>query len=553
MNKRLEQKFKVAIYLRLSKDDGDLSLSENGKTESNSIHNQRELLLEYLRKHPDMELFDEFKDDGYTGTNFDRPEFQRMLECIWRGKVNCVLVKDLSRFGRDYIECGRYIEKTFPQLGVRFIALNDDYDTETRSGSDHILVPFKNLINDSYSRDISMKVRTNLEVKRRQGAYTGNYAPYGYRKDPSDNSRLIIDENAAGVVRDIFKWKMEGFSPSQIAKRLETTGVLSPAEYKRESGSRYVTGFQGGKKASWSNVTVGRKLGNEVYTGVLAQGKRTTPNYKTKGEIYKNPSAWDRVEGTHEPIIPRPQFDLVQQLMREKTRAGSASGTVQPYCGRIYCGSCHSPMFRKTVNSAGKQYAYYVCSANKLDKEQCSKHNIREDVLDAAVLATVQRQIEVVLEMEKALKQIDALAWETSELGKIQAGIQYQEQVIEKNNALRLGLYEDLNEGILTREEFLSMKEDVSQRIEAARQAIAQLTEDKNNIAHGMDEQQGWLAQFRKYENITEINRMVVVNLIERVNVYEGAEIEVVFRQRDQFNGIMKFLDEHCRQTREVG
>ncbi len=553
MNKRLEREFKVAIYLRLSKDDGDLSLSENGKSESNSIHNQRELLLEYLHKHPEMKLYGEFKDDGYTGTNFDRPEFQRMLDCIRRGEVNCVLVKDLSRFGRDYIDCGRYIEKTFPMLGVRFISLNDGYDTAAKNGSDHILVPFKNLINDSYSRDISIKVRTNLEVKRRQGTYTGNYAPYGYQKDPKDKGHLIIDENAAGVVRDIFKWKMEGYSPSQIAKKLETAGVLSPAEYKKEMGSRYATGFQTGKKAAWSNVTVGRILENEVYTGILAQGKRTSPNYKTKGLIYKDPSEWDRAEGLHEPIISRPQFDLVQHLLKEDTRAGSHDSPVSPYGGRVFCADCQSPMFRKTVNSGGKRYIYYVCSANKLDKTRCSKHSIREDVLDAAVLATVQQQIEVILELEKTLSQIDALAWETSELGKIESGIHYQEQIIEKNSALRLGLYEDLNEGILTKEEFLSMKQEVSQRIEAAQQAIEQFMEDKNNIRHGMDQQQGWLAQFRKFQNVTEINRLVVVSLIERVNVYEGSEIEVVFRQQDQVNDIMRFLEGHSQAVKEVG
>ena len=290
-----------------------------------------------------------------------------------------------------------------------------------------------------------------------------------------------------------------------------------------------------------------------MYTGILAQGKRTSPNYKTKGLIYKDPSEWDRAEGLHEPIISRPQFDLVQHLLKEDTRAGSHDSPVSPYGGRVFCADCQSPMFRKTVNSGGKRYIYYVCSANKLDKTRCSKHSIREDVLDAAVLATVQQQIEVILELEKTLSQIDALAWETSELGKIESGIHYQEQIIEKNSALRLGLYEDLNEGILTKEEFLSMKQEVSQRIEAAQQAIEQFMEDKNNIRHGMDQQQGWLAQFRKFQNVTEINRLVVVSLIERVNVYEGSEIEVVFRQQDQVNDIMRFLEGHSQAVKEVG
>lgn len=553
MSKRLEQKFKVAIYLRLSKDDGDLSLSENGKSESNSIHNQRELLMEYISNHPEMDLYDEFKDDGYTGTNFDRPDFQRMLESIRRGEVNCVLVKDLSRFGRDYIDCGKYIEKVFPRLGVRFISLNDHFDTAVSSSSDNIIVPFKNLINDSYSRDISIKVRTNLDGKRRQGDYIGNYAPYGYRKDPSNKNSLLIDEDAAKVVRDIFKWKVEGFSPEQIAEKLNTMGILSPAEYKRAAGIRFATSFQSGAKAYWSHVSVRRILTNEIYIGVLVQGKRMAPTYKTKKTILRDSSEWVRIENTHEAIISRPQFDLVQQLMTEDTRASAGGGAVQPFCGRIFCGDCGSPMFRKTVNTGKKRYVYYVCSANKQDKSQCSKHSIRENVLDETVLATVQRQIEVILEMEKAMSEIDALSWETSEVAKIEAGIRYQDQIIEKNNALRLGIYEDLHDGILTKDEFLSMKEEFTARIDEAQGIIAQLNVDKGNIQHGMSQQQGWLAQFKQYRNITEISRLVVVNLIERVNIYEGAEIEVVFRQADQFESIMNFLAEHRQLVREVG
>ena len=235
--------YHAAIYLRLSKDDGDISFSSK-KQESNSIQSQRELLTAFLRQHPEMELYGEYKDDGWTGTNFDRPDFQRMLEDVKAGKINCIVVKDLSRFGRDYILCGKYIEKVFPQLGVRFIAVNDGYDTLTATGTDSIVVPFKNLINDSYSRDISIKVRTNLEVKRRQGACIANFAVYGYAKDPEDKNHLVEDPYAAGVVRDIFTWAVEGLSPGSIASRLNQLGVLSPMEYKKSQGLRFKTQFK---------------------------------------------------------------------------------------------------------------------------------------------------------------------------------------------------------------------------------------------------------------------------------------------------------------------
>lgn len=539
-----DQLFKVAIYLRLSKDDGDFSSAENGKSESDSIHNQRELLVSFLAKHPEMELYDEYKDDGRTGTNFDRPDFKRMMDDVRKGNVNCVIVKDLSRFGRDYIECGKYIEKIFPQLGVRFISINDGFDTEAAGSADSIVIPFKNLINDSYSRDISIKVRSNLDVKRKNGEFIANFAVYGYEKDPENKNRLIVDECAAEVVRDIFKWKIEGLSPNRIAAKLNELGILSPMEYKKSRGSKFKTEFKSSGKALWSHVAVRRILKNEVYTGVLVQGKRTTPNYKTKKFIYKNESEWVRVEDRHEAIIPRPQFDLVQQLLREDTRASAEKTTVHPFCGRIFCGDCNAPAVRKTVNSCGKQYVYYVCSANKADRSVCSKHSIREDVLEKAVLATIQQQIAVILDMDLAMQQIEALSWEKAEIKKIDANIEYQNQIIEKNNALRLGVYEDLRAGILTKEEFLTLKDEFAARIDTAKQLIDQLASDKSGIQHGLSKQQSWLSQFQKYKNISEITRIVVVNLIERINVFEGSEIEVVFRQRDQFADIMSFLEE---------
>lgn len=536
------QIFKVAIYLRLSKDDGDFSSEK--KSESNSIHNQRELLMTFLAKHHEMELCGEYKDDGWTGTNFDRPDFARMMDDVRKGTVNCIIVKDLSRFGRDYIECGKYIEKIFPQLGVRFIAVNDGFDTAASSSSDSIVIPFKNLINDSYSRDISIKVRSNLEVKRRQGEFISNFAVYGYAKDPEDKNHLIIDPYAAGVVQDIFKWTIEGLSPGGIAARLNEAGILSPMEYKKAQGSKYKSHFKTTSKALWSHVAVRRILQNEVYTGVLVQGKRTTPNHKTKKFVYKNESEWARVEGTHEAIIPRPQFDLVQQILKEDTRASAEESTVHPYCGRIFCGDCGSPLVRKTVNSGGRQYVYYVCSANKANREVCSKHSIREDALTNAILATIQHQIDVVLDMDRALRQIEAMTWEKFELRKIDANIELQNQVIQKNKDLRLGVYEDLQQGVLTREEFLALKEEFTSRIDQAAHAIEQLTSSKCEIQHGLSSQQSWLAQFREYENITHITRRLIVSLIERINVFEGSEIEVVFRHRDQFADILKFLQE---------
>lgn len=543
--------YQVAIYLRLSKEDGDFSLS-TGKMESDSISNQRELILNYIRSHPELEIVDEFCDDGYTGTNFDRPDFIRMMEDIKSKKINCIIVKDLSRFGREYIEVGRYVEKIFPQLGIRFVAINDHYDSAApNSQSDSIVLPFKNLINDSYSRDTSIKVRSHLDIKRRQGEFISSFAVFGYLKDPDNKNQLIVDEYAAQVVQDIYRWKKEGLSPDKIAERLNDQGVASPMEYKKSRGVKYACSFKTGKQAKWSHVAIRRILQNEVYTGVLVQGKRTTPNYKVKKSIYKDKSDWARVEGTHEAIISRKEFDLVQQLLGEDTRTAPDSDAIYAYSGRIFCGDCGSVAVRKSVTSCGKKYAYYVCGLNKANRMTCSKHSIREDALDAAVLATVQAHIQVVLDMDRALQDIEALTWEKRELKKIEANIMIQRTIIEKNCGLRMGIYEDLKDDIITKEEFLSLKDEFTARIQDAEKNIEQYEIDKNSILSGFHEQQGWLAQFRQYRNLTDISRNVVVNLIERINIFEGQEIEVVFKQQDQFADIMAFLENQQKQIKE--
>ena len=221
--------YNAAVYLRLSKEDGDVT--EGGKTVSNSIANQEELVRDYLKSQADIRVYSVYKDDGYSGVNFDRPMFQKMLEDIKSGAVNCVIVKDLSRFGRNYIESGRYIEKIFPMLGVRFIAVNDHYDSLSEDTGADMIIPFKNLINDAYCRDISIKVRSHLDMKRKNGEYIGAFVAYGYRKDPEDKNRLIIDDYAAGVVRDIFDMKKKGMSHYSIARKLNDDGILSPLEY----------------------------------------------------------------------------------------------------------------------------------------------------------------------------------------------------------------------------------------------------------------------------------------------------------------------------------
>ena len=560
MNKIIDQTFKVAIYLRLSKEDDDLSCSSGAKSESNSISNQRKLIYDFMKSHPELELYDEYKDDGKSGSNFDRAEFQRMMKDIEAGKVNCVVVKDQSRFGRDYIDVGKYKEKIFPKLGVRFITINEGYDSLSATSSDDLAFTINSFVYDFYIRDISTKIRTNLTAKKQNGEYAGAFVAYGYVKDSNDKSKLVVDQFAADVVRDIFRWKIEGLSPQNIAVRLNELGIPSPAEYKKLSGSNYKTSFQTSSKAVWSHVSVRRILKNEIYLGVMIQGKRTTPNYKTKTVVTKAESEWLRVEGTHEAIISVRDFELVQELLRDDTHCRAGDVTVPVYAGRIYCGDCGAAAVRKTVSYAGRRYVYYVCNANKHDKTVCSRHSIREDILGQVIYQTVRHQIDLLLDVDKALRQFENLSWEKHKLKQLDASIEIQEEVVRKNNTLRLGIYEDLRAGLLDRSEYESLKKELAERIAEATAAIEKLNKEKREILDGVSKQQSWIEQFRRYENVTELTRPMVIHLIERINIFEDSNIEIVFRHRNQIEEILRFISEQTTDKkvlampiREVG
>lgn len=525
--------YKAADYLRLSKDDGDFSFS-SGKTESNSISSQRELIRTFAEKAPDIELVAEFVDDGYTGTNFNRPAFQDMLKAVERGDINCIIVKDLSRFGREYIDAGQYIEKLFPQKGVRFIAVNDHYDSMTStSAGDSLIVPFKNLLNDSYSRDISIKVRSSLESKRQRGEFIANFAVYGYMRDPEDKNKLAPDSYAAAVVRDIFRWKIEGLSPQKIADRLNDRGILCPAEYKKEAGSRYKTSFQTHSQAKWSPGSVLRILSNEVYCGVLIQGRRTTPNYKVKRVVFKEASEWSRTEDAHEAIIGRNEFQIVQRLLGEDCRSAPGTGHVHPLSGRVYCGSCDKPAKRRVVTYKAKRYVYYNCPDGG-KQGACLGRSISEEELESAVLATLQTQIKVILDMDKALAQIDALSWEKRESQRLEADMAVLKEKLAKNHAMIANIYEDFRDGLIDREEMLHLKAGFSERIRQTQDSLSLLSQKQTELQQGPLDPQSWMGQFRTYRNVTELSRTLIVNLVDRILLHPDKNIQVELFHKDQ-------------------
>ncbi len=300
---------KCGIYLRISKEEAGYN------TESNSISGQRLIINQYIDKHPELEITDEWCDDGYSGINFDRPGVQSAIKAAVDGEIDCLIVKDLSRFGRDYIKTGRYIQHIFPRINIRFIAVCDNYDSEVSSFTDDaLMMPVLNIVNDAYCRDISQKVKAQQLAKRMNGDYIGAFAVYGYKKDNVNHNKLVIDDEAADVVRMIYRERLKGRSAEWIAGYLNKKKIPSPMMHKRMNKTKYKTSFAEKKVLLWSPVAVRRILCNEMYTGVLIQGKDRKISYKLSQRVKLPKNEWICIKGVLEPIISREMFDYVQGI-----------------------------------------------------------------------------------------------------------------------------------------------------------------------------------------------------------------------------------------------
>ena len=357
-------------------------------------------------------------------------------------------------------------------------------------------------------------------------------------------NKLVIDQTVAPVIQSIFSMKMDGFSPAQIADKLNKDGVPSPYEYKRQSGSKYQSGFKKQIQTDWGAKAIYRILKNEMYTGTLVQGKTTTPNHKIKSRTTKDEADWMRTENAHDAIISPSIFDMVQKLMLEDTRSPSGDNSVHLFSGKVFCADCQSTMTRKKTKSAGKEYVYFVCNANKVDRKVCDAHTVKEQVVYDAALAVIQAQVSLALNLEIALGKLNGISWERREMERIASKIARQEEVVEHNKQMKAHVYEDFKTELITREEYFIFKAEFDKNIQEAKEAIARLVGNKNQISSGLTEQQSWLAQFKEYENIQELNRRVVVNFIDRIEITEDKQVHVVLNNADQFQAIMEFLEE---------
>lgn len=519
-------------YYRISNDDGDLAIQ--GKGESNSISNQRNLIEDYVKNKPDIILCEERVDDGFSGVNFERPAFQAMLDDVKKGKINCIIVKDLSRFGRNYIEVGRFVQKIFPGLGVRFIAINDHYDSaDPKCMEDNILLPFKNLMNDSYSRDLSVKVRSQFEIKRRKGEFIGSFAVYGYEKNPQDRNRLQIDEYAASIVRDIFKWRMSGLSNEKIAERLNERGILSPAEYKKSKGMKYQSGFHTKERSLWSPVAVKRILTNQMYLGHMVQGKKTTPSYKVKKVIEKTPENWVIVRNTHEAILSEEDFETVQKVMQTDTRTSPGRKELYLFSGMLICGDCGEIMVRKLIKG---KYPYYMCGNHKNNPHICSSHMINENELYQTVLTTINQHIKTIVNLKQILNMLESLPEIGQETGKIEKQVLKMNEEIVRLQNLKLALYEDLTIGVIEKEEYFELKGIYTKQIAECERKISRMREEQELLSLQKRKENQWIDMFLQHKSLTELSRTILLKLIDQITIFEKSRVKIRFRFQQDYD-----------------
>ncbi len=545
--KKEKKVYVAAVYLRLSKEDGDVS-GKSSREESNSITNQKRLIHDFLKGREDIRIFKEYVDDGYSGSDFLRPSFQEMISDMEAGKINLIIVKDLSRFGREYIEAGRDLQKIFPAAGVRFIAVTDHYDSLTAGRTEkNIVVPVKNFVNDAYSADLSVKIKSHLESKRGNGEYTGAYVSYGFLKDGDNHNRIRIDPVAGENVKRIFWWKLEGMSNRRIAERLNALGVLAPADYKRSLGIHYKSGFQKNLTSGWSAAAVGRILSNPLCKGLVVQGKQGRINHKMKKMVAKPESEQSRFMQEDLVLIGEKQFEIMQGLLKKDTRIMPDRDRAYLFSGILFCSDCGRPMIRRKTVYKGKQTVFYICKTYNIEKN-CTRHSIKEEELLALVTEAVNVQVGMVADGEEIWKAAEGAIERVGTVSFLDSRLPELEKELVENGDMLSGLYGDWMEGILSEEEYGEMKAFYAGRCEELRRQIRERKDRAGRVGEAAAEARQWLAKWKEIKRWAphrggEIPRSLVCSLFERIWVYEGKRIELSFLYQDRLARVYALCD----------
>ena len=522
---RLNENYDVGIYCRLSRDD------HNGSSESMSIANQRQFLVDYVAEKG-WTLKECYIDDGYTGTNFDRPDFKRMIQDAETGKIDCIITKDLSRLGRNYVKSGYYTEEYFIEHNIRFIAINDGIDTANENND---IAAFHHVLNEFYPKQVSKKVRQVKKKNAELGKFMGSQAPYGYMKSPEDKHILIVDEDAAVVVRRLFNEFSNGNSARMIADKLNSEGISTPRFYHYEKLGKENPLKQ--EKNVWGSATILQLLRNQVYIGNMVQGKRQVVSFKTKKMRKVAPEDWIVVENTYTPLIDKDIWDRVQEKLsrHHKKIRRTKNNTVGLFSGIIKCSDCGMPLayMRRTLKDSEK--GVYRCSRyNNNGSKACSSHYIDEEYISAFVLDDIRNYAQLAANKRDELAEKLYKAFKNSngsEVSMIRSKIKSIEKRLREVNDRMKNIYEDKCLGKIPEDialdiikDFTAEKNDLETKLPVLKSKIVNIKETVGNIKE-------WFDMISAYENITELDREIVCGLVDSITVFEKNKSEIPITQ----------------------
>ena len=527
-----EHVWRAALYIRLSNE------SNNGR--GDSLETQRQIMETYISLCPDIEIAGIYTDNGITGRTFERESFQRMLQDMDNGEINCVVVKDLSRLGRSSIDTGFYVEKYFPLRHIRLISVNDQYDSEEDDNSGgHIIVPLKNMMNEAYAADIGRKIRSQKRTAMREGAFIGSFAPYGYKKDPTGR-RLLVNGDTAPIVRRIFQWAADGIPMRETVRRLNEGGVLTPGCYLASAGIVSSGRLIGG--GIWQLRIVERILRDEVYIGDLVQGKHSGSGHKRS---LVSPENWIVTRNAHEPVISREMFAKVQDIRTEAAEKYAASGKTASHKnilrGKVFCGYCGRFLKRR---KSGRHYYYGCVSNSRIRKEFCPNgiSCISADKLFGVVLTNLRREAKIVIENICRLKRSGGGA--ADEKAAAEHEILELRSEIEEKRARQASLYQGFVDGALGRAEYMRAKEDYNQEIRQAAERARFLRERQRCMEQEMEAYSALAERLAALDKETVLTASLVEETIERVTVDESGGVSIRFRFNNTLSGLIGAVDD---------
>ena len=529
--------WKTALYVRLSVED-------NGK-DSDSVENQTTLLEDYVANHPNLKKVALFVDNGYTGTDFLRPEFNRMMEAVQAEIVDCIIVKDLSRLGRNYIETSQFIEKICPFYNLRFIAVNDSYDTATVTSEGQLSASLQNIVNDYYAKDISRKVTSALQAKMERGDYIGNYAPHGYRKDPENKNHLLIDPETAPVIRQIFEMRAEGISYMGICKKLNDAGIPSPGQHKLNQGIE-TNNNKKKRTVLWNKHKITEILKDIVYIGHLAQKKGSQCLYGGIPYHITSEDEWIVVKNTHEPLISEGLFERVQQinsaaLERQKANTGKYDHLPKEkniYGKKFTCADCGSIMklHRSISTKKDKVYFTFKCPTYaEHGSRACSDIKMRKADLDEAVFTFIKSQMDVFIDMENTLRRLLAMKKAKLKQNNTQQEIKSLRQKLAHKQSILSGMYVDLKEGLLSQEDYGHHREIITANIKALELKLSEVESAKSETEEQLTGEMKWKFMIQRFYDATEMTAEMADAFIETMKLHKDGSLEIKLSYMDEF------------------